>query len=247
MGRIVWLVLCHSDDLAALWAYEGLKARGLAPLELVSAECLAFSLRLEHRVRSTETTFRITLAGGRQLRSDQVFGALNRLQAVPMPHWRWATPKDREYVQQEMAAFYLSWLYGLPGPVFNRATAQGLSGAWRGPAEWRKLAVRAGLDALDYSSLEYSNKAEPRPWHAARQRLIAIEGVVSAREVPGEIAEGCGRLAELAQTPLLGLEFEVQADGTWRFAHADCTPDLREGGVRFLDSLKDCLQNGARS
>src|ERR1700732_3813330 len=98
----MWLVLCHADDLPALWAYHNLKSLGLNPLELVSAESLVFSLRWEHRVDSAGASFQITLADGRQIASDKVLGALNRIQFVPLPHWQRSTAKEQEYVGQEM-------------------------------------------------------------------------------------------------------------------------------------------------
>jgi hypothetical protein len=73
-----------------------------------------------------------------------LFGALNRIQFVPLPHWRRASVADQEYVQQEMAAFYTSRLFAWPGPVLSPASSS-LSGAWRTPMEWMKLAAQAGL------------------------------------------------------------------------------------------------------
>ena len=148
----MWLVLCHCSDLAAIWAYEGLKAMGLGPLELVSAESLTFSLRWEHRIRSSSTSFRIALADGREITSEKVSGALNRLQYVPMPHWQKASSQDQKYVAQEMTAFYASWLFSLPGPVLNPASPTGLSGTFRRPVEWTRLASLAGLPTPDYRS-----------------------------------------------------------------------------------------------
>ena len=45
----MWLVLCPSSDVAGRWAFEGLRARGLAPIELVTSESLAYA-RWDHRV-----------------------------------------------------------------------------------------------------------------------------------------------------------------------------------------------------
>lgn len=230
----MWLVLCHADDLAALWAFEGLKDRGLYPLELVSAECLAASLRWEHRVDSRGASFRITLADGRCLTSDRVFGALNRLQFVPLPHWQWAPAREREYVQQEMMAFFASWLTAIPGPVLNPASPLGLSGIWRRRAEWIKLAAEAGLVTADYHS---GHSLEPAS--AARRTVIVADGIVPPGVPP---ANGCRRLAALAQIPLLGIDFEVLDNGIWRFAGATPAPDLRQGAAGLLDALCGCLR-----
>ena len=92
----MWLVLCTSMDASALWASQGLKARGLEPLERVSAEMLAQSQRWEHRVDAKSATIDITLADGRHIRNDAIQGVLNRLVCVPFELLRLAHPADRE-------------------------------------------------------------------------------------------------------------------------------------------------------
>lgn len=234
----MWLVLCHTDDLPALWVHEGLKTRGLEPLELVSAESLAFSLQWEHRIATEGASIRITLADGRQISSERIFGAINRIQFAPMPHWRWASAPDKDYVQQELAAFYTSWLAGLPGPVLNPATAVGLSGAWYRQAQWMKLAAQAGLDAPAYHS-----GAAPAPAGHNRRKVIVAGGTVTGTGVPDAVVEGSRRLACLSKTPLLGIDFETQPSGAWQFAGATNMPDLRPGGAAVVDSLKSALEN----
>lgn len=238
----MWLILCHADDLAALWAYHGLQARGLAPLELVSAECLAFSLFWEQRLGANPTMFRVTLGDGRSLDSDRIFGVLNRIQFAPTSHWNGATQKDQDYVRQEMGAFYLSWLHALPGPVLNPATALGLSGAWRKPAQWRKLAAQAGLATSEYRS--ESPTVQPNPSHRS---VITVGSTVTGAGIPGDVEAGCRSLSALSSTPLLGCDFEVCADGAWRFTGANTHPDLRGGGPALLDALLSALVTGRES
>lgn len=239
----MWLVFCHNDDHAALWAYQGLMRRGLAPLELVSAESLAFSLRWEHRVESYGASFQITLADGRQLASRNIFGVLNRLQFVPAVLSSWIIPEDRNYFQQEMSAFYTSWLFALRVPVLNPATALGMNGTWRTEAEWTKLADRAGL-----STTKYRSSADPAPVNSRLQSIIVINGEVTGGVIPSAVAEGCCRLAALSQTPLLGINLKIAADGICQFEGATSFPDLRLGGAELLDSLKSCLEHaGGRS
>ena len=139
----MWLVLCASTDVSALWAAQGLNARGLEPLEVVSAEMLAQSQRWEHRVGAKGVTIDITQADGRRLRSDTVRGVLNRLVSVPYAPLLLAHPADRDYASQELTAFFLSWLYALSLPVINRPTPQGLAGQWRHRSEWLWLAAQA--------------------------------------------------------------------------------------------------------
>jgi hypothetical protein len=46
----VWLVLCSASDGAALWTWQGLRALGLASLQLVTAEELAYARFWVHRL-----------------------------------------------------------------------------------------------------------------------------------------------------------------------------------------------------
>jgi hypothetical protein len=232
----MWLVLCHATDAAAIWAYHGLMNRGLSPLELVSAETLAFSLHWEHRVNSDGASFRITMADGRQIVSEGISGAINRIEFAPVPHWNWASPGEQEYVQQEMTALYTSWLHALPGTVMNRATARGLSTSWRRPAEWNRLATEAGLSTSGYQSW-----VTAQPTSSNERLVFVVDGIVLP---DNPVAEGCRRLACLSEIPLLGISFEVERDGTWRFTHATGAPDLRLGGTALLNVLKSRLEAG---
>ena len=232
----MWLVLCHCSDLAAIWAYEGLKAMGLGPLELVSAESLTFSLRWEHRIQSTSTSLRIALADGREISGEKVSGALNRLQYVPIPHWQKASPQDQKYVEQEMTAFYASWLFSLPGAVLNPASPTGLSGTFRRPVEWTRLASLAGLPTPDYWS-----DCPPPPPSSKMLSVILVDGIASS-DTPYPAA--CKKLAQIARTPLLGITFRALDGGDYCFHEATPAPDLRNGGINLLAALKTRFERG---
>ena len=232
----MWLVLCHTEDAAALWAHEELRRRGLDPVELVSAEALACTLGWSHRVGAAGAAVEIALADGRRIESSAVRGALNRIRAVQSPFWNAAELKEREYVQQELYAFYVSWLHCLPGPVLNPAAAGGLCGTWRHRSLWTRMALDCGLDAEPFLS---GNGAAPA---AAETVFVAGHAVVHPR-VPAEVAEGCRRLARAAETPLLGIGF-TQQRGAWRFVDATHSPDLRAGGPPLMDALAEALRGG---
>jgi len=232
----MWLVLCHCTDLAAIWAFEGLKALGMGPLELVSAESLAFSMKCEHRIRANSASFRIALADGREIASENVFGALNRLQFVPLPHWHRASRQDQNYVEQEMMAYFTSWLFSLPGQVLNPATPAGLSGPLRRPIEWMRLASQSGLPTAEQligrSSFPASSKTKS---------VLMVDGIAPA-ESP--YPEACTKLAKISKTPLLEITFCMIANGKWLFYGANPMPDLRLGGIYLLNSLKASLERG---
>lgn len=244
----MWLILCASNDISALWAYQGLKARGLEPLELVTAEMLASSLRWEHRVGADGASIDITLADGRRIRGDTIHGVLNRLLSVPPGHLLLAHPADRDYATQELTAFYMSWLYSLPRPVLNRPRPPGLSGQWRHVSEWVWLASKAGLPVPDYRQSSHAlieeTGAERRlvPIGTPVNTLIVIKGHVVGAPAPAEILTGSQRLAELSGTSLLGIEFAPGPASPWSFAGATSWPDLRLGGEALLDRLASVLQ-----
>ena len=67
---------------------------------------------------------------------------------------------------------------------------------------------------------------------------IAVGDRVIGPTLPREIRDGCLRLAHLAQTPLLGIEFvRDTSSNSWSFAGATHMPDLRLGGEPLLDAL----------
>jgi hypothetical protein len=241
-GCPMWLVLCPSNDIAALWAYRGLLARGLAPLELVNAEVLAHALTWEHRVTSNGAWTRITLADGRTLSTETIQGVLNRLVVVPDAQIARASLADRDYARQELHALYMSWLMAIPGVALNRPTGQGLSGAWRHISEWVALAARAGLPTRPY----HQSGAVPldlwAPATAAQPDDTVVSAIVIGERVCGSvlapaIEEACCRLARLAGVGILGVDLAQASNGDLYFAAASPTPDLRLGGASLLDTL----------
>ena len=147
----MWLILHHSGDPSARWAYEGLKQRGLAPLELVTAEMLGPGLRWDHRVGANGASIEISLPNGRVLSGRTIRGVLNRLRGVT--GWRSlhrVRVDDRSYAEQELAAFFLSWLSCLPPPILNQPTPHGLAGRERHMSEWVLLATAAGLTTVPW-------------------------------------------------------------------------------------------------
>lgn len=238
----MWLVICELNDVSALWAYRGLKARGLLPIEILSADMLAYSLRWEHWLGNDSVGVGITLADGRNIRSDTILGVLNRLQTIPSAHLR-ANPADRDYASQELFAFFMSWIYSLPRTVLNRPGSQSLSGQWRHASEWVWLAARAGLATPRYRQ----NSCDETDMMRSRGRItsagtpvntvIVVDGLVVGASAPPDVIRGCKRLSELSMTPLLGVEFTASPIEPWTFAGATLLPDLRLGGEALLDAL----------
>lgn len=238
---LVWLIACNPGDAAALWAARRLRRRGLEPLEVVSAEALAYALRIEHRLDAGRPSVRIELADGRRLASECLKGVLNRLTHVPTRHLRLAAEGDRAYAVQEVTALFLSWLSALPGPVLNRPTPFGLPGPCLDRSQWLALATRAGLPAppLSISSLR-PDSVQPAALPYAPCSTIVACGALHGERVPDSTAAACLRLAELSGADILGIELRRCRDGDLAFAGATPLPDLRLGG----EDLVGCLLAG---
>ncbi len=246
----MWLVLCASDDGAAFWAYRGLRSLGLEPLELVTAEVLAISLRWEHLVGAGSLRANVDLADGRKIRGEAVSGVLNRLVYEPSLPLRNVRVADRSYAASEFAAFCLSWLSAFPGLMLNRPTPQGLSGRWRSMTEWAYLSAQAGLPTPDHSlggidvggGLRNDGRLLTAP-EPVRTVIVIGENPVED-SAPACIREGCIRLAALSKTNLLGVEFADGPAGPWTFVGATLQPDLRLGGDALLDALFKVFRDG---
>lgn len=248
----MWLVLCSPSDVSARWAAEGLRRRGLTPLELVTSDKLAFA-RWEHRVVNGGTSLWFTLSEGRSIQAGDVRGALNRLQDVPPEALILIHPADRDYVRQEFYSFLMSCLGTLPGLMLNRPTAWGLSGRWRHLSEWVHLAARSGLPIAPYreSTLDLNHTLETDgrvvTGDIPVSTVFVVDGVVVGPPVPEPIRDGCRRLAELAAMQLLAIEFFAGPSGPWTFAGAAAQPDLMRGGEALLDAMAERLRAGSEA
>jgi hypothetical protein len=229
----MWLVLCDRSDLPALWAFRGLAARGLKPLELVTSEALAYALCWEHRISSDGGSVAVELGDGRRIDGAEVHGVLNRLVAIPDHHLRRAAESDREYAAHELHAFFVSWLAALPCRVVNRATPQGLCGGWRNRSEWLALAAAAGLPTVP---LRLSDETSDNRLAPPVRTVLVVGG--QPFEAPATLRSGCARFAELAGADVFGVE--LAASGL--VSGGTPLPDLRLGGDRALDLLAEVLR-----
>lgn len=235
-------MICSAQDSSAFWAYQGLRARGLIPFELVTGEMLTNNARWEHTVGVDGANFNVTLADGRVINNRYVSGVVNRLAHVPLQHLEGAA--DFEYATQEYTALFMSWLKALPAPIFNGVQSQGLSGAWRHVSEWVWLAAQAGLPTASYHQSSHDEIDETKqlrrivPETTPTTMVVTLGDRVFGPALPPRISAACRELARLAQTSLLGIELTVgPTHGLWTFASATPMPDLRLGGEPLLDEL----------
>jgi len=228
----MWLVLCEPEDEAAGWAADGLRARGLDPLEVVAPRALIRSGGCTHELGRGGATFTIGLPDGRTVASDAVRGVLNRAMSVGAPA---SAGSDGAYIAAELHALMLS-LLGCLGPrALNRPSGYELAGAWRSVAEWSVLATRAGLRV---PVLPPAALAVPMPKDCtATLSVLVLDGSCYGDELGPEDAAACVRLAALASTDLLGITLHRDAEAKGWFGAATPLPELRLGGSVFLDAL----------
>jgi hypothetical protein len=233
------LVLCDVADESALWAMAALRARGHSPT-MLTGSTLASVERWHHTVDSEGARWDLSLPGGTCLRSQETRGVLNRLPYLPSAWQHGIGGPDRGYAIQEMYAFYLSWLHALPGRKLNPPTPQGLCGNWRHPSAWAALAHQVGLPVHPYqqtSAHEPTTLWQSRCGSATATVHVVGTCVVGAKEIVQSYRTFCIRLAELANTPLLGLDFSPDRDGIWRLARVSVMPNLISGGEELADAL----------
>jgi hypothetical protein len=244
----MWLVLCMAQDVPALWVYQSLKDKGLKPIELVTTEMFGRGVRWEHRLGQNGVFVEITLNDGRRINTDNVRGAINRIVGVPSEQLPDVQPDDREYSNQELFAFFMSWLYALPQPVLNRPSPPGLCGQLRNISEWVLMASQAGLPTSEFKQSSHNYVAEKSfegrvsQNHTHVNSVFVIEGHVIGSQVPQHICDGCRSLAKLTSTELLGIEFAEGEAGPWTFIGATIFPDLRLGGQELIDVLESVLR-----
>ena len=238
----MWLVLGDASDMSVLWVHQELRARGIAPLEFITADALTMAEYWEHRIAGNSASIRFRV-GDLEIAGEQLRGVVNRLYTAPIPHWRSAEQRDRDYVQQELMALFLSWLHALPCPVINRPTPQGLSGQWRAESEWVMLAHQAGLPVAPYRQSAHDSvdemKGEKRliPRGAVVQTVIVVGDTVAGAAIPQALAPACRSLARLAGTELLGVDFVAGETDGLTFAGASPMPFLTPGGPALIDGL----------
>lgn len=252
----MWIVLSQKHDICAQWLAAGLRARSASLVEWVHDEDLRDAASWRCEIGEAGNGVVIELADGRRLDSSSTGAVVNRLLVVPPRSAARAPPSDREYVEQEFLAFYVGWLNSFSGVVLNRACPQGLSGAMRTATDWAFRAARAGLEIdlrrerLSDSPETHLGAAQRDPERCYVELFVADTYVVTERpypRAPSSVCEGCVALARDSGTPLMGVEFGIDAQGRWLFSTANPLSDLRPGGKVLLDALATVLSEGPGS
>lgn len=233
------LLLSEPHDASAEWLADGLAAREVA-VEAVTTTELLGAKRWEHRVGCAGVQLEVELGDGRLIESGALHTVINRIVGIPIELLP-VTEEDREYAHQELYAFWLSWLEGLPCRVLNRTTPLGLSGPWLSNAEWAMHASRAGLPT---EPLRLDGRP-PEPAHHLDDVVVVVVAAGAVFGPPGAagLVEGCRGLAAAAEVEMLEVRLKPSSSsaGELCFAGATTLPDLRLGSDPLLDHLARSL------
>lgn len=236
------LILCHADDRAALWLHRALAAAGVADLQLVAVEQLAFSRRIVHRMDSASDTGEIRLADGRTIRPEAVAGLVNRVRFIPGDHLARAVERDRIYALDELHAFFLAWLDSIPGLVLNRARPEAIGGDHVPALLAAREAAAVGLPVAAH----HGSSREPDALESTGSdaRAIVLGHRVFGPILPRALQDGCRRLGVALGLGLMQVNFVRDPDGGLRFSGASGAVDFPSGGQALVGALADTLATG---
>lgn len=161
------LLLGDPEDPSCASVREALDARGF-PTHVV-ANPLAHPARFAWRLDSKQSASQLAWQDGLPVRDDEIAGVFVRnAGSIDPTGWQ---PDDLLYMQSEMQAALLAWLWSLRCPVINRCP----SALWYRPRipllSWQPLLRRCGLPAPE--TLVTNVELEARGFG----RRLALEGV----------------------------------------------------------------------
>ena len=237
------IILCTPEDEAAIWLARTFRDLNVRDVELVTIQQLVFSRSIVHHVTNRGDAGAVQLADGRTLPPEEITAVINRVHHLPTEHLGLARPDDRAYATAELSAFVLAWLNGTGGRVINPARPLSLGG---GTLETTTLTHLAGVAGLPTVAWEASTRAglNTRSRHCSPlHSTIVLDGHCFGAPLPGELQEGCRRLATLAGMPLLQVLLQSSRSSGWRFVGATGAVDFRLGAEALAAFMAAALSS----
>jgi hypothetical protein len=261
-----------TDEIAIAVAALLRQRHGPFAVELRSPEELLVAPQWDHRVSAAGIKTEIGMGDGSPLAGNAPCTIFNRIRLIDPPQFQGAAQHDRDYARMEMFALLLSWLAHPGCPVINRPSPNALAGsAYRLPM-WHRLAQLSGLTTVELvgtsstrrfpacrtavrrpdvtHALAHDCDGRRRPndfsWFSepidvGRTSLLAIGGQIPA-DAPAALSESCRRLAQLADTDILRIDFVPSADSPsgWAFVGADPFPEAADSDslLRIVNLLE---------
>lgn len=175
----MYLVIGHESDPLSQRVATALRGHGhevaLTPEPLSAAGTFTWALE----THSSESQIRGL--SGRGLPGAEIEGVLVRALGGPLTHDGWS-PEDFAYVQAEVHALLLAWLWSLPCRVVNRMSADLWFRPQRAYPEWHPLLVRSGLPVL--ATQITNDLAAARAFSAALGGAMTYAPLTSAARYP---------------------------------------------------------------
>jgi len=242
------VILCHPGDDAALWLAATMRELGGAGIELVTVEELVYSRRIVFRSNDDGDSGSIALADGRTLRAETIAGLVNRVSYLPTQHFARALAEDRAYAEAELNAFLMAWINGVAGRVINPPLPAALGGGTFPLPTLMHLAAMAGLPTHSWrASAAAGNDAgdDATPRWPTTHAAVVFDSRIFGMLLPRAFQDGCRRLAAMAGTPLLQVEFNQSERDGFRFVGATGAVDFRIGGKALARDLARAFARSA--
>jgi hypothetical protein len=214
------LIICHPTDVSAIWLHTQWKNMGVESC-LVSVEELLMPKTWVQNISDKHCSFEITTHSGKTIKSTEIDFVVNRTQMVNALLWQKAAPQEKDYVQNEMQALLLGWLYSVQQStkLFNPPQGYSLCGPQYSIAEWQWQAQKMGFTISE-------NKNNTNNYLVIGEKVIG-------NNINQFIAKQCIALSKQVQSPIL----EITMDEKNHFIQANSFPELKTYGKSAIQIL----------
>jgi hypothetical protein len=163
-----------------------------------------------------------------------VRAVLNRVRYLPVPHFRRASARDRDYATAELHALVASWLGSLGDQVVQPVRTHPWVTPWLSRQRWVQAAADAGLP-VEQRRLTSAPPALPPdgartvapPAEVPHPLTVLVAGTAVGGALADRFGGGCLAAARAIGLPLLEFRFAM-AGGEPCLAEVDPLPSLLE-------------------
>lgn len=222
------VILSHPQDKDAIWLYLALKKSNV-PIEIVSPEELLMAKEWSQNINNEEDSFAIKTKKGLEITSDNLKFLFNRTQMANALLWSKSETLEKQYVDAEMNALMLSWLYQVEqkSNIYNPTVGYSLSGVYWSSEQWENAAYKSG----------FTNSSKNNNDTVCKHILVVGDAVITNSNNK-ELINYCLKLSNLAKTPLL--EITVSMDEK-KFISANPYPSLSKYGNKLITIFKNII------
>ena len=232
------LVIAEPDDQSAFWLFQQLKEAG-GDIEFITPADLIGARKWTVWLDESGQTFSIQLMDGRELESQEIWGAINRVNILPADLLAQFSETDRSYGESEFHALFLAFLSQLPGPVLNPPGLRWLGGFSASELEWKSMASSAGMELYtsSWQSQEYEYQDYSR---TTMHEIIVADNQLMTESFDTNTASASIKLASLAGCPLLQILFQEISNKLY-FHSATPFVNFTQGGENLVNTVQRML------